>query len=73
MDSEASELASPGKLDQPDPNRRIRIGALLNDTWHLDVLLGFGGMASVYAATHKNGTRAAIKILHPELSANRAA
>jgi len=25
-------------------------------------------MASVYAATHRNGTRAAVKLLHPELS-----
>jgi eukaryotic-like serine/threonine-protein kinase len=34
------------------------------------VLLGVGGMACVYAATHRNGTRAAIKILHAELSIN---
>ena len=32
--------------------------------WRLDALLGFGGMAGVYAATHRNGKRVAIKMLH---------
>ena len=27
-------------------------------------------MAAVYAATHRNGSRVAVKILHPELSLN---
>jgi len=48
---------------------RTRVGRTLNDRWCLDSLLGVGGMASVYAATHRNGNRVAIKILHPELSA----
>jgi serine/threonine-protein kinase len=43
-----------------------RIGTVLREKWHLDQLLGLGGMAAVYAATHRNGKRAAIKILHPE-------
>jgi serine/threonine-protein kinase len=47
-----------------------RVGVVLRDKWHLDVLLGFGGMASVYGATHRNGSRAAVKILHPEFSAD---
>ncbi|MGH7297824.1 MAG: serine/threonine-protein kinase, partial [Polyangiaceae bacterium] len=29
---------------------------------------GIGGMASVYAATHRNGNEFAVKMLHPELS-----
>ena len=45
-----------------------RVGELLSGRWHLDSLIGVGGMASVYAATHRNGKRVAIKILHPELS-----
>ena len=53
--------------DQADHARK-RVGRTLNDRWHLDALLGIGGMASVYAATHRNGNRVAIKILHPELS-----
>src|SRR6202044_2927349 len=38
--------------------------------WRLDTLLGVGGMAAVYAATHRNGSRAAVKLLHAELSIN---
>src|SRR5262249_31230490 len=33
-----------------------------------DRLLGIGGMAAVYAATHRNGSRGAIKMLHTEMS-----
>ncbi len=47
-----------------------RVGQTLLGKWHLDVLLGVGGMAAVYAATHRNESRAAIKILHPELTLN---
>ncbi len=49
---------------------RARVGASLKDKWQLDGLLGVGGTAAVYAATHRNGKRAAIKMLHPELSTN---
>jgi eukaryotic-like serine/threonine-protein kinase len=42
---------------------RRRLGLMLNDKWHLDELLGVGGMAAVYAATHRNGSRVAIKLL----------
>jgi serine/threonine-protein kinase len=47
-----------------------RVGAVLNDTWRLDSVLGVGGSAAVYAATHRNGTRAAIKMLHAEYECN---
>jgi len=49
---------------------RQRVGQVLCEKWRLDVLLGVGGMAAVYAATHRNGSRVAIKILHSELSVN---
>ncbi len=49
---------------------RARIGATLKDRWTLDELLGVGGTASVYGASHRNGKRVALKILHPELSAH---
>src|SRR5260370_26699861 len=45
-----------------------RVGTVLNDKWTLERLIGVGGMASVYAARHRNGARAAVKLLHPELS-----
>ncbi|MGA7121560.1 MAG: serine/threonine-protein kinase [Polyangiaceae bacterium] len=35
--------------------------------WRLDALIGVGGMAEVYAATHPSGKRSAIKILHPHV------
>jgi serine/threonine-protein kinase len=49
-----------------------RIGAVINGKWHVDRLLGQGGMAEVYAATHRNGKRAALKILHRELASKPA-
>jgi len=47
-----------------------RLGTVLNDTWRLDSVLGVGGSAAVYAATHRKGTRAAIKMLHAEYECN---
>jgi serine/threonine-protein kinase len=47
---------------------RERVGTLLDGRWRLDQLVGVGGMAAVYAATHRNTKRVAIKILHPELA-----
>jgi eukaryotic-like serine/threonine-protein kinase len=41
-----------------------RVGETLNHKWTLDRLIEIGGMAAVYAATHRNGRRAAIKLLH---------
>jgi serine/threonine-protein kinase len=47
---------------------RGRIGTTLNGKYRIDRLLGIGGMAAVYAATHRNNKRVAVKVLHPELS-----
>jgi serine/threonine-protein kinase len=41
-----------------------RVGQTLNGKWHVDRLLDVGGMGAVFAATHRNGRRAAIKLLH---------
>ena len=49
---------------------RSRLGRMLRGKWRLDALLGVGGMAAVYAATHRNGSRAAVKVLHSELTIN---
>ena len=51
---------------------RARVGTIINKKWHLDQLLGVGGMAAVYAATHRNKKRVAIKMLHAELSQDEA-
>jgi len=45
-----------------------RLGVVLKGKYRLDRVLGIGGMATVYAATHRNKKKVAIKMLHPELS-----
>src|SRR5262245_61116844 len=45
-----------------------RIGKVLRGKWRIDSLIGVGGMAAVYGATHRIGRRGAIKILHPEIA-----
>jgi serine/threonine-protein kinase len=43
---------------------RLRVGQTFNGKWVLDKLIDVGGMGAVYAATHRNGRRAALKVLH---------
>ncbi len=59
LELQSPPSVTPSKYDLA--NRRI--GLVLDDKWRLDRLLGVGGMAAVYAATHRNGARAAIKLL----------
>jgi serine/threonine-protein kinase len=47
---------------------RTRVGTTLNGKYRIHRLLGVGGMAAVYAATHRNNKRVAVKVLHAELS-----
>ena len=57
--------------DDTTKRARERIGKVLRDKWRIDGLLGIGGMAAVYAATHtNNGKQVAIKLLHPEVLSN---
>lgn len=49
---------------------KYKVGMVLHQKWHLDTFLGKGGMADVFAATHRNGSRGAVKILHPWLAAD---
>jgi serine/threonine-protein kinase len=46
----------------------LRVGTTLKGKYRLDALVGVGGMASVYRATHRNRAQLAVKLLHPELS-----
>ena len=48
------------------------LGASLLGRWTLDKKLGEGGMATVSAATHRNGNKVAIKVLHAEYSRDEA-
>ncbi len=43
-----------------------RIGTIIGK-WRVDTVLGSGSMAAVYAVTHRNGSRAALKVLHQQL------
>ncbi|RYE89900.1 MAG: serine/threonine protein kinase, partial [Myxococcales bacterium] len=43
-----------------------RCGRWLGDRWLLARVLGVGGTSAVYEATHRNGRRAALKVLHPQ-------
>ena len=45
---------------------------MLSGKWTIDARIGSGGMATVYAATHRNGHRVAIKMLHSQLSRDEA-
>ncbi len=47
---------------------RQRVGSVIRGKWRLDSVIGIGGMACVYAATHRNQSRVAIKMLHPEVA-----
>ncbi len=49
-----------------------KVGTTLGGKWHLDKLIGVGGMSAVYAATHRNGMRGAVKILDPSMSSSVA-
>jgi serine/threonine protein kinase len=66
VDVSADTVARP--VDPVLERARARVGTTLRNKWQLDSLLGVGGMAAVYAGTHRNGSRAAVKVLHPELS-----
>jgi serine/threonine protein kinase len=43
-----------------------RVGRWIRGKYHVDRVLGSGGMATVYAATHRNKKRFALKMLNPD-------
>ena len=47
---------------------RGRLGTTIAGKYRIDAVIGIGGMAVVYRATHRNNAQFAIKMLHPELS-----
>src|SRR5688572_3941946 len=57
--------------DDISERAEARVGVVLKGKWRLDSVVGIGGMATVYAATHRNGSRVAIKMLHPEVAVSR--
>jgi serine/threonine-protein kinase len=67
------EPARPAQSADPevDARARERVGAVLRGKYTVDSVLGIGGMAVVYAVTHRNRKRFALKLLHHELSRGR--
>jgi serine/threonine protein kinase len=59
------ERTVAGVYDELRQEADAPVGTTLLDKWHLDALIGIGGMAAVFAATHRNGLRGALKILGP--------
>ena len=57
--------------DDVSDRAQARVGAVLKGKWKLDAVLGIGGMATVYAATHRNRSRVAIKMLHSEVAVSQ--
>lgn len=57
-----------GTDDELVARAQARLGTVLRGKYRLDRVLGIGGMATVYAATHRNGNEFAVKVLHPDLS-----
>lgn len=43
-----------------------RVGQTFSGKWRVDRVIDMGGMAAIYAATHRNGKRVALKMLLPE-------
>jgi serine/threonine-protein kinase len=70
VDAPATEGAAGGAGRERFGRARARIGQWVNGKWKLAELLGLGGTAAVYAATHRNGARVAIKVMHAEFASD---
>jgi eukaryotic-like serine/threonine-protein kinase len=53
-----------------EPVNDPRLGTLLNGKYRIERVLGAGGMATVYGASHRNGRSVAIKMLHPRVASD---
>lgn len=54
-------------MSLPSAQLASRVGRRIG-RYTLDALLGVGGSAAVYAATHRNGHKCALKVVHPSYS-----
>src|SRR4051812_30898692 len=70
-DSRQSPSVDPSG-DPVNEQAAARVGCTLKGKWRLDAILGSGGTATVYSATHRNGNRVAVKVLHPQFSSMQA-
>jgi serine/threonine protein kinase len=56
-------IVSSDRGDAPPLPPQARVGQTLKGKWVIERLIAVGGMSAVYGATHRNGRRAAIKVL----------
>jgi serine/threonine-protein kinase len=72
MSDPLPSTAAHGSATETDDPQLLRARALVGTTlrgkYRLDRVLGTGGMAAVYGATHRNQAEFAVKMLHPELA-----
>src|SRR5512138_1823705 len=65
-------LPPPPPRESGGPTRDARLGSVLADRYHIQALIGEGGMGRVYAGEHVlMHKRVAIKVLHRELTTLR--
>ncbi|MDF3064856.1 MAG: uncharacterized protein K0R38_457 [Polyangiaceae bacterium] len=55
-------------VDERTRLAKARLGEVVLGKWRLERLVGIGGMAAVFEAAPRSGSRVAIKILHPDLA-----
>jgi serine/threonine-protein kinase len=55
-----------------DSRATRRIGQTVGGKYELRGVLGVGGMATVYAGTHRNGLAVAVKVLHDDLASDES-
>jgi eukaryotic-like serine/threonine-protein kinase len=55
-------------VDDFEAEAATRIGTSIAGRWFIESLLGVGGMAAVYLVRAANGSRGALKLLHPEVN-----
>jgi serine/threonine protein kinase len=67
MNSQEADAAAQSE----DERAAQRVGSTIKGKWTLESLLGIGGMAAVYAAQHRNGQRAALKVLHADFARDK--
>ena len=72
-----SPITAPATIPtHADPHAdaaRARVGTLVEGRWHIEALIAVGGSSAIYAATHRNGMRVAMKVLDNELADNETA
>jgi serine/threonine protein kinase len=65
--SQSSQQSASGAVEARQKAGE-RLGQWVKRKYRLEALLGVGGMATVYAARHRNGARVALKIMHTEFA-----